>query len=77
MYDKELRLHLGCWLGPLYHGYPAQANPSDAVQKMLGHSGKTLLAHDCLLQHGPSALTKLLTCVLYQYCFDILRKWYT
>lgn len=73
-YHKELRLHLGCWPGPSYHSYPDQANPSEAVQKTLGHSGKSLLAHDCLLQ---SALTKLLTCDLYQHCFDALRQWYT
>lgn len=76
-YHKELRPHLGCWPGPLNHCYPDQANPSDIVQKTLGHSGKSPLAHDCLLQHSPSALRKLLICVLYQHCFDILRKWYT
>lgn len=76
-YHKELRLHLASWPGPLYRSYPDQANPSDTVQKTLGHSGKSLLGHDCLLQYGPSALTKLLTYVLYQHCFDALRKWYT
>lgn len=55
-YHKELRLHLGCWPGPLYHGYPDQANPSDAVQKMLGHSDRSLLAHDCCRSTAPLLL---------------------
>ena len=38
-YRRELRLHLGSWPHLLYQGYPYQANPSNAVQDTLGHSG--------------------------------------
>lgn len=52
-YHRELRPHLGSWPRPLYHDYPSRANPSDALQERLGHSGQSLLARDRPLQRSP------------------------